>query len=223
MKHIASTIIAGTALVAVGLTTTMPAFAGSALDTAVFRAVSDKKETKKVKTYNGHEFNIKPVSVARLAGGRGFQIKGQLSHHLSWRKDDQYHYTVEIKPDGTITKFDEKIDRGGLTTMILKLPVGEYVNLKTNGKVPPQVTNKVIEESGRWLGSKLDGNWEGAARKVVLQVGVQVAETYDITAKLKHPGKTVDGKASGVFTGSIGKPKLPFGKQIQERQLRIAK
>lgn len=221
MKRITSSIIAGTALVAVGLTTTLPAFAGSALDTAVFRAVSNKKETKKVKTYNGHEFNIKPVSVSRLSGGRGYKVKGQLSHHLSFRTDDQYYYTVEIRPDGTIVKFDEKIDRGGLTTMILKLPVGEFVNLKTNGRVPPAVTNTVIEEAGRWLGGRLDGKWEGAARKVVLQIGMQVAETYDITTKLKHPAKVIDGKMVKAKTGSTSKPIRHTGKLIQERSIRI--
>lgn len=190
MNRIASIIVASSFVAGFAA---MPAFANSALDKAVERAVVQKKETKKVNTYNGHEFNIKPVSVVPL-GVAGFEIKGQLSHHLRFRKDDQFYYTVRIDRTGTIQKFDEKIDKGGLTSMLLDLKAGEIVSKLTGGAVPSSIAEKGIEKAGRWLGGKLDGSWEGAARKVVIRIGLQVAHTYNLEPVLAP---------SRVTTGSV--------------------
>ena len=182
MKRCALTLAA--ASLAIGASSSIPAHAGGTLDNAVYKAVKEGKETKKVKTYNGHEFNIKPVTVTPKSGLSGFVVKGQLSHHLSLRSDDQFYYTVEIDRSGTILKFDEKIDRGGLTKMVLKLPVGELVQSYSGNKVPSAVAEKGIEKAGRWLGGKLDGKWEGAARKVVIQIGMQVAKSYNLAPEV---------------------------------------
>ena len=128
---------------AIGASSSIPAHAGGTLDNAVYKAVKEGKETKKVKTYNGHEFNIKPVTVTPKSGLSGFVVKGQLSHHLSFRSDDQFYYTVEIDRSGTILKFDEKIDRGGLTKMVLKLPVGELVPVRIDGAMVYDLTGVV--------------------------------------------------------------------------------
>ena len=150
-----------------------PAHAGK-LEDAVYKAVVRGKQTKKVKASGGHEFNIKAVKVTRTS--LGYVVKGQLSHHLRWRSDDQYYYTIQIDRNGTIIDLNEKVNRGGLTTMILKLPVGELVTAKSKGAVPKDVANLAIKKSGRWLGSKIDGNWVKSARQIVVMVGLQVAQ-----------------------------------------------
>ncbi len=168
-----SAILVAASLVSGGATT--HANAGSKLENAVYKAVVKQKSTKRVRASRGHEFNIKKVSVSRTP--TGYLAKGQLSHHLSFRKDDQYYYTIEINRSGVITRFDEKINRGGFTTTLLKLPVGELIKAKSKGKVDAKTSKAGIEAAGRWLGSKLDGNWEAAARKIVVVVGLQVAKS----------------------------------------------
>jgi hypothetical protein len=211
MKRLTLTIIA-TSIVA-GASFAAPAYANSKLENAVLAAVEQGKETKKVKTYNGHEFNIKPVKATRIGGGGGFTVSGQLSHHLTWRSDDQYHYTIQIDRAGTILKFDEKIDRGGLTSMLLKLPVGELVENYSGKNVPAPIAEKGIEEAGRWLGSKLDGKWEGAARKVVIQIGMQVAKSYSLTPKAAAAAEAKSGKVVmkskvGSTSGRVGTKRM---------------
>ncbi len=148
------------------------------VETAVYRAVVDQKQTKKVKAY-GHHFNIKPVKITR--DGMGYIVKGRLSHHLKWRKDDQYDYTVKVNYRGEIIEMDEKINRGGLTSTLAKIPIGEILKKKSdtakNAPVDGKTINSAIKKAGRWLGGKIDGKWEGAARKVVVAIGAQVAKS----------------------------------------------
>jgi len=171
---IASTFIFGAFFAA-------PALANAKLDRAVEKAVVEKKQTKKVKAYDDHEFNIKAVTVIPIGARRGFYVNGQLSHHLRFRKDDQYYYKITIDRAGNILNIDETINRGGLTRMVLKLPVGEAVQKYSKGIIPAGVTEKIILKAGTWLGRKLDGSWEGAARKIVIQIGMQVASRYQLT------------------------------------------
>lgn len=218
MKRIALSAIAVSfvATVAAG-----PAMAGTSLDNAVYKAVTQGQETKKVKTYDGHHFNIKPVKATRLGSG-GFSVTGQLSHHLRLRTDDQYYYTIEIDRAGTILKIDEKIDRGGLTTMLLKLPVGEIVQTYSGNKIPAPVANKGIEEAGRWLGKKLDGSWEGAARKVVVQIGMQVSQTHSLTPKAYAMEQAEAAKAAGTSSRPGRLPMREMGHGIVLRTLKQA-
>ncbi|MEM6693137.1 MAG: hypothetical protein AAF626_00545 [Pseudomonadota bacterium] len=149
-----------------------PAYAGK-VENAVYKAVVESKQTKKVKV-SGHEFNIKPVKVIRTAFG--YTVNGQLSHHLGWRKDDQYYFTIHIDRNGTIIDLQEKINRGGLTSMVVKLPVGAFISAKTKGKVDKNTAKAVIKASGHWLGRQIDGKWEKSARKIVVMIGLQVAQ-----------------------------------------------
>lgn len=152
----------------------LPAAAAVPLETAVYKAVVLKQESKKVKGPKGHEFNIKPVNVSR--SGTGFVVSGQLSHHLTLRTDDQYYYTIAVSPAGTITRIEERINRGGLTSMALDLHVGDLVEHGTG--IDSETANKVIGRAGRFLGRKLDGSWEGDARRIVILIGAQVAKHY---------------------------------------------
>ena len=161
-----SAVIATTVAVA-------PAHAGK-LETAVYKAVVQKKQTKKVKASGGHEFNIKPIKVTPTH--RGYSVSGQLSHHLRWRTDDQYYFTIQIDRNGTILDLKEKVNRGGLTSMVIKLPVGELLSAKSGGIVDSKTADAAIKKSGGWIGRKIDGKWEKAAREIVVMVGLQVAQ-----------------------------------------------
>lgn len=173
------TVIA--AAIAFPVITATPALAGK-VENAVYKAVVDQKQTKKVKAY-GHHFNIKPVKVTR--NGTGYIVEGRLSHHLSYRKDDQYRYTVKVNYRGDIIEMEEKINRGGLTSVLAKIPIGEILKKKSetakDAPVDSKTINSAIKKAGRWIGRKYDGKWEVAARKVVVVIGAQVAKSRGYT------------------------------------------
>ena len=73
-------------------------FAQSNLETAVNAALNGP-EVKKIKVFE-HEFNVKPIEVVNLGGGKTY-VKGQISHHLSFRPDDQFYYEFTVK-DGEV-------------------------------------------------------------------------------------------------------------------------
>ena len=56
-------------------------FAQNNLETAV-KAALNGPEVKKIKVFE-HEFNVKPIEVVNLGGGKTY-VKGQISHHLSF-------------------------------------------------------------------------------------------------------------------------------------------
>ncbi|MEJ9127221.1 methyltransferase, partial [Bacillus cereus] len=73
-------------------------FSQSNLETAV-KAALYGPEVKKIKVFE-HEFNVKPIEVVDLGGGKKY-VKGQISHHLSFRPDDQLYYDFTVK-DGEV-------------------------------------------------------------------------------------------------------------------------
>lgn len=118
-------------------------------------------EAKKLKVA-GHEFNVKKARVVR---GRGTVIvRGQISHHLTLRPDDQLYYTIQ-KRGGVVTSLDIKIDRGGLASYVGKL--AQHVV-----KIP--MAGDKAESAIRRLGGLIDGRWESAAELIVAAVALQV-------------------------------------------------
>ncbi len=157
-----------------------PADANSKLENAIYRAVVKGRQTKKVK-HRGHQFNIKPVHVDRNVAG--FVVKGRLSHHLRFRKDDQVNYTIDIRHDGTVRNLTTKINRGGITKTLMTLKVGEIIKHTTKKKkttvtIDKKTADNIIKKAGRWIGKKVDGKWERAAEEVIVLIGAQVALTY---------------------------------------------
>jgi hypothetical protein len=133
----------------------------SSIDKIVNSALNGP-EIKKAKL-SKHEFNIKKVKISDYVDGV-IKIEGQLSHHLSFRDDDQFYYTFE-KRDGKITKAEFKIDRGGLAPYAGKL-----------AKELPVVglLQEEIESFTRRLGRKLDGSWEDEAESIAYQIALRV-------------------------------------------------
>ncbi|MGY4556897.1 hypothetical protein ACVW18_003203 [Bacillus thuringiensis] len=56
------------------------------------------QKSKKIKVFE-HEFNVKEIEVVNLGAGKKY-VKGQISHHLSFRPDDQFYYEFTVQ-DGS--------------------------------------------------------------------------------------------------------------------------
>ncbi len=118
-------------------------------------------EAKKLKVA-GHEFNVKKAQVVRSRGG--VIVRGQISHHLTLRPDDQLYYTIH-KRGGAVVSVDMKIDRGGLSSYVGKL-VGHFTKLPIAGDSAEAVLRR--------LGGMIDGRWESAAELIVAAVALGV-------------------------------------------------
>lgn len=104
------------------------------------------QETKKFKV-DGHEFNIKPITV--IKSGNNVGATGTISHHLSFRKDDQVTYKITIK-DGN-ANVNHSITRGGLGRMV-------------------GVPGKLADVGGK----AVDGSWEQACLKIVNVISLKL-------------------------------------------------
>jgi len=75
----------------------------------------------KLKVFD-YEFNIKPAYISKM--GNQTVVQGQISHHLSFRFDDQVFYRF-VKEDEVIKNLEIKIDRGGWTK--ITAPIGVII------------------------------------------------------------------------------------------------
>ncbi|MEC1180857.1 methyltransferase [Metasolibacillus meyeri] len=121
-------------------------------------------EIKKLEVL-GHEFNVKPASIVKKDDRT--IVNGQISHHLSWRPDDQVFYHIEIE-HGEVKKVEIKIDRGGWTSISAPL----LATLAQKNDIP--VTLEMLQELGQKLGSYIDGKWEYAAEAIVSSIALYV-------------------------------------------------
>ena len=91
---------------------------------------------------------------------------GHISHHLSWRPDDQIYYTV-VKESGVVKKIDVRINRGGWAP--IAAPVISALGAYYGGvAIPPDQ----VEEVGRRLGKILDGSWEAAVEFLIGRIAI---------------------------------------------------
>ncbi|PHD55755.1 methyltransferase [Bacillus toyonensis] len=137
------------------------------LETAV-KAALYGPEVKKIKVFE-HEFNVKPIEVVDLGGGKKY-VKGQISHHLSFRPDDQVYYEFTVK-DGEVTGTPQyHIDRGGFTPFAAPLLslIAAYNGIPVN----PNDLNSL----GQQIGKVIDGSWEHAAQSIATVVSLSFNE-----------------------------------------------
>ncbi len=113
----------------------------------------------------GHEFNVKPASITKKDNITN--VFGQLSHHLSYRPDDQLFYRIVIE-NGEVKNVDIKIDRGGWTS--LSAPF--LATLAKQNDIP--VTLDTLQSLGQKLGSYMDGKWEPAAEAIISSIALYV-------------------------------------------------
>ncbi|PEN85553.1 methyltransferase [Bacillus cereus] len=133
------------------------------LDKAVQAALLGP-EIKKLKVFD-HEFNVKPAYISKL--GNQTVVNGQISHHLSFRLDDQVYYRF-VKEDGVIKNLEIKIDRGGWTK--ITAPIGAIIAQYFGVPVTPDLLSQI----GQQLGALTDGKWEYASEAIVAAIGLYV-------------------------------------------------
>ncbi|MDA1680188.1 methyltransferase [Bacillus cereus group sp. TH152-1LC] len=133
------------------------------LDKAVQAALLGP-EIKKLKVFD-HEFNVKPAYISKKDNQT--VVNGQISHHLSYRLDDQVYYRF-VKENGEIKNLEIKIDRGGWTK--ITAPIGAIIAQYFGVPITPDLLSQI----GQQLGALTDGKWEYASEAIVAAIGLYV-------------------------------------------------
>jgi hypothetical protein len=105
---------------------------------------------------------VKPAYISKL--GNQTIVNGQISHHLSFRLDDQVYYRF-VKEDGVIKNLEIKIDRGGWTK--ITAPIGAIIAQYFGVPITPDLLSQIgptIRSFNRWkmgicFGSDCCRNW----------------------------------------------------------------
>lgn len=145
-------------LIAVMLTSLLMSKSASADEKMerAMKAVFGKKQVKKLKI-KGHEFNVKPAKFQ--TSGKKFIIKGQISHRLRWRDDDQVYYTIEMDMSGRITDLQIKVKKSKVQSV-----------LKAGWKVVKEILRKKAEEKWGNTSQKLSFSDELKAREEAIKL-----------------------------------------------------
>jgi hypothetical protein len=131
---------------------------GSAIQAALYGP-----EKKKLKVRD-HEFNVKPMEISRNSGVTA--AYGHISHHLSWRPDDQVHYEI-VKERGVVKKIEMRINRGGLAP--IAAPIVSALGAYFGGvAIPPDK----VEAVARGLGAAVEGRWETVAEFLIAHIAI---------------------------------------------------
>jgi len=152
-----------------------PAFsAPRRLNPAAFEASMEAglygPEKKKIGIY-GHEFNVKPMRCSVVDKGT-ISCQGQISHHLSYRPDDQVYYTIE-KEGNTIKSIRKSIDRGGLTPLVA--PIASMFEFRSpDGTIKAKLTPEQAKEILQKLGTLYDGRWEYASDFIIANLALRM-------------------------------------------------
>lgn len=123
-------------------------------------------ERKKIEIF-GHKFNVKPVEITRE--GQEITVVGQISHHLTARRDDQIYYRI-TKEGNTVKEIQVNIERGGWAP--IAAPIISVLSTYITGggfTIPPEK----IETVGRTLGRAIDGSWEQAAQFLIVNIALR--------------------------------------------------
>jgi|GEM_PF-3175272 len=119
-------------------------------------------ERKKLRIYD-HEFNVKPAQPEKK--NNRLIVNGQISHHLTARRDDQVYYIITIE-DAAIKEVQRRIARGGWAG--LAGPVVSVVGAYFGVAIPPDK----VESISRQLGQAFDGAWETAAEIIITNIAM---------------------------------------------------
>lgn len=128
--------------------------------TAVFKG----PEAKKLDVFD-HEFNVKKATITR--NGKTRTAVGQISHHLSFRPDDQVYYTI-VKQGDVIKSVEKKVSRGGAAPIVA--PAVTAASAYLGKPVPPEQ----VEQVGRALGKFAEGDWETVADVILGNIAVRL-------------------------------------------------
>jgi hypothetical protein len=138
------------------------------LETCVKAAIRGPE--KKFQRVHGHEFHCKPVQSVSLPGGAK-KISGQLSHHLTWRPDDQVYYEFVMR-NGTIVANTMKTKIKHSETLTAIAYAGTIVGTYFGVPIPPQAAEGVLRKIS---GVAIARGWEEAAEIIVSTVALTMA------------------------------------------------
>ena len=179
-KTISSANRAKGIVLALGLATATTGFAQTAVAASnqqnlerCMTAVTQGPQKNGIKFY-GIKFNCKPWNVSKV--GQSTAIKGQISHDIRWRPDDQVNYEFTIARDGQLTpdSLDISIQRGGVGRF-LPSPLSDKVEDIADSYVYGQSAN--IYNVVKNIVSTNKG-WEGKAIALVYQVIAEAKNRY---------------------------------------------
>ena len=160
----------------IAVATSSMAFAGSSIagtkaDIKKCMSAVVKGPQKNDLKIHGHGFNCKPWKISKSNGT--WSVKGQISHQLRWRKDDQVNYSFKIGKNGKIVPPVISIGRGGIRATVpgpIKNALEEVVDGFTGGNASEIYSS--LEKI-----TKSDG-WEKVASSLVARVSLEAAKKY---------------------------------------------
>lgn len=124
---------------------------------------------------NGHKFHVKKATVTYE--GLVTVVKGQISHVLRLREDDQVNYTIR-KRGGKVISIKVEIDRGGITKYITDFLADNFGLVKYEDDM-----NDFI----RKVAFKLTGNWESTAALMLNCIALEAPDKF----VMLPPGQTI--------------------------------
>ena len=160
---------------------------------------------KKIKI-RGHEFNCEPMNDSWASIGNLYRFRGRLSHHLSFRKDDQVRFGFVVSPTGQVSKFEADIDRGGvLSTYGAVFPLTKMQDL-----VPPVrwTTDTYASVTGRVF----DGDWQSVANMIMAGTMSRLAGSVEDASDRRLSSR---GNSGGLYAWYVDIP----GNDIQKIEL----
>ena len=135
-------------------------------------AVTQGPELKGIK-FHGITFNCKHWEISKR--GLTTKVKGQLSHHLIWRPDDQVNYEFTINQLGRIVGKTITIERGGIPSLIpdsLQSSIEDIIDEFTDGQsseIYDALTDLISTNRG----------WEAKASAIVAQIGIEAMRRHN--------------------------------------------
>lgn len=139
---------------------------GSGSFAAAMKAALCGPEHKKLKIFD-HKFNVKPAEIIRQ--GNKITVVGQISHHLTARRDDQVYYRI-TKEGNTVKDIQVNIERGGWSPVAAPI-LSALSTYMTGGSIT--VPSNKIEVVGQSLGRVIDGSWEQVAQFLIVNIALR--------------------------------------------------
>ena len=122
-----------------------------------------------------HTFNLKNVQYIYSDDGSTQWIMGQISHHLSFRPDDQIFFTHTYKAADGFWKFEKtesRINRGGWSVFLGPLGAAVQAYLISEGEKLKDVKPDDINKNTMNAAALVGGNWEGAVNVLMANVAL---------------------------------------------------
>jgi len=138
-----------------------------AIDNAALTALYGPEATRL--RVMGHEFNVKMATIEHV--GSSTTIRGQLSHHLSYRPDDQVYFVIRLE-NSRLDQISTDTHRGGLAPIVgpIAAVIADYFDVPIDGDMATSAL--------RAIGASIDGAWESVADAIVTDAGFKAAALH---------------------------------------------